>query len=411
MEQKNFNHLLLIKDPAVFIESCYLNLLDRNVSPGDILEIERLFLNGMPKEGLIYCIARSKEFNNRFSIQDINLYKKKYFLYKCQSIFKKSANHSRSHSITPDEIFPPMPDRSAPDEAQINYQALALCNMSYLEHLIADASPQATVMTELTKIYSLLTGNELPTFASKVMQKFLFVMPSLPLPKDALACIWEKGWHPLSSSCRFFQGSASFGRLIIFNNSDSYRKVSLRLHLSSTENGSELFIYYPGATKKYSLSAHTLSVKEHIYLSPFYNELPFLYIGEGLQSPCTDNHLIKFFLEDISITLSNQAETKGADADAVFHLDTEDLGDSYFPYLLPDSYIRTQLHRNGFFEISACKILNSYEVIPLETTRYNYLGDANGRRGYYLYTSNSQPSTEAGVILYTAKRTGTLSID
>ena len=60
MEQKNFNHLLLIKDPAVFIESCYLNLLDRNVSPGDILEIERLFLNGMPKEGLIYCIARSK---------------------------------------------------------------------------------------------------------------------------------------------------------------------------------------------------------------------------------------------------------------------------------------------------------------------------------------------------------------
>ena len=408
MECKNISYLLLIKNPVSFIEACYRDLLGRTASPRDILDLSRLIEHGMPRSALIYCIVKSAEFGRRFSVEDISIYKRAYLSYKLQSQIKFRTLKKYSAAEPVSESCPTKPVFPLPSHGYIDHQALSLCHIAQLESHIKTLPEKTTVLTELTKIAPLLKSDNLQSFSAKLKDDFVFTMPSPPISDGTAAFIWEKGWHYTNDDC-YFQSSSSQGRFILYNQSDSWRKAILRVHISTPEKGAELFIYLPSGAKICRLSSGGCYIQEPLYLAPFYNEFPILYIGNGVRSSCPENHLIRFYLESLSLSFTDEADNVSRDIPAVSHWTTEDLGDSYFPYLLSDSYIRTRLHKNGFFEVSACKFGKSRETIPLRTTRFDYLSDSRNGSGFYTYCTGRETEAQAGVLLYTARRGGRLS--
>lgn len=407
MDFRNLDHLFQITDPVLFIESCYQELLGRNISPFDLKNLVLLFHQGMNRHALIYCISKSEEFHERFMIENFSIFKKGYLKYKLSHPFFKCFCHTsfpgkktvQIPALQVPPITSPLPD----NDTYVRYQALSLCNISQLEELLENSPSDSMVISNPKETYRLLTES-FDTDFCKFPKSLIFPMPSLPIPKDGIGIIWDKNWDTLTGNnqnARLFRSPDSSGRIVLYNNSSSYRKLSVNLQISSLENKSELFFYLNNAGKYAVLSPKPVSLNFSLYLKPFYNELSFIYIGNGIYSNSRETNLLKFFLEAIEFS-----------SDSIIHLNTSAIGDGYFPYLLSDSYIRSKLHKNGFFEISAEKLLKSYQIIPLATTRYDYLSDSVNGEGYYHYQSELIPEeafTKSGVILYTARRTGTLS--
>ena len=407
MNPRNLEHLLSINDPVLFIETCYKELLGRGIAPLDLKNLVMLFNQGMNKHALIYCILKSNEFNNQFAIDNLPHLRKQYLKYKLLNLLFKIFHFKSSACLKPaPEILIQANEQNLSNsntETYIENQALSLCNIAQLEALIKSHALESTVITSPTKIYSLLMQTCENSF-SQISKSLIFSMPSLPLSEGEIAIIWDKNWDKLTEgkhNSKCFRSPDSTGRIILYNNSSNYQKISIHLQISSIENNSELLFKINNVQKKCILSPKPATLNFSLYLKPFYNEIPFTYIGCGVHSESRETNFLKFFLENITCS-----------SNSITYLDTSVIGEGFFPYLLNDSYIRSKLHKNGFFEISAIKLLKSYQILPLDTTRYDYLSDSFNGSGYYCIQKGACPSEiseKPGVTLYTAKRTGTFS--
>ena len=74
-ESIDFISLLQLQGNVNFIETAYQTLLQRPVAAFDLLHHLKLLKTGMPREGLLYCICKSEEFDNRFAVPDLNRYR------------------------------------------------------------------------------------------------------------------------------------------------------------------------------------------------------------------------------------------------------------------------------------------------------------------------------------------------
>lgn len=418
MDSRNLNYLLQIEEPAIFVERCYQDLLGRSIAPSDLRDLLSLLDQGMNHAALIYCIIKSPEFHNRFSVENISFFKKQYVRYKLFNLFYRVFGNlgkmARSASLSvPDQY----PDIAAPipyDEAYITYQATSLCNIVQLEERLQNVSADSTVITSPVKLYNLLNTTSADSFIKEIPGSLIFSMPSLPLLEGQSAIIWDRDWDSLQSDVgcsKIFRSPRSSGRIVFYHNSSSYRKVFLHFQVSSLERKSELFMKCNNTIRRIPLSLRQTTVEIPIYLNPFYNELSFVYVGTGKQLSSGETSQLKFFMENIAVFPDSGRQNRHNGGNAIAHFTADSVGDGYFPYLLSDSYIRSQLHKNGFFEVSAVKLLKSYQIIPLDTTRYDYLSDSFNGQGYYCYIQRDKAPAQSGVILYTATRTGTLSTD
>lgn len=419
MDSHNLNYLLQIEEPAIFVERCYQDLLGRSIAPSDLRDLLSLFDQGMNRAALVYCITKSPEFHNRFSVENISFFKKQYVRYKLFNSFYKVLNHFRkmpgSASLSAPDQYPDMAAPTPYDEAYITHQATSLCNIVQLEEHLENISADSTVITSPVKLYNLLNTSSIDSFIKEIPGSLIFSMPSLPLSEGQIAIIWDRDWDSLQSGAadcsKIFRSPGSFGRIVFYHNSSSYRKVFLHFQVSSLERKSELFIKCNNAICRIPLSLRPATVEIPFYLNPFYNELSFVYVGSGNQLSSGETSQLKFFLENIAVFPNSNRQNHCNEGNDVVHFTTDSIGDGYFPYLLSDSYIRSQLHKNGFFEVSAVKLLKSYRIIPLDITRYDYLSDSFNGQGYYCYIQRDKVPAQSGVILYTATRTGTLSTD
>lgn len=418
MNSRNLDYLLSIEEPAIFVERCYQELLGRSISPLDLKNLVSLFSQGMNNASLIYCITKSSEFDNRFSVENAPFFKKQYVKYKLFNLFYRVFSHFRKSTgrtlCSVSEQYPDMSPSMSYNEAYITHQALSLCNIVQLEELLENKGTNSTIITSPVKLYSLLSNTSIDSFIKEVPASLIFPMPTLPLSEGKIAIIWNKDWDSLQPSpdcSKVFQSPSSSGRIIFYNNSVCCRKVFLHFQVSSLERKSELFFKCNNAVRRIPLSLKQTAVEIPLYLNPFYNELAFVYAGSGIQLSSGETEQIKFFLENLALSPDPCSQNCRTNGNAVIHLTTDSVGDGYFPYLLSDSYIRSQLHKNGFFEVSAIKLLKSYQILPLDTTRYDYLSDSSNGRGYYRYIQRDEAEAQSGVVLYTATRTGTLSAD
>ncbi len=80
---KDVSHLFRL-DINDFICYSYRELLSREVEEAGFLTYQRLICSGMSKEAVIYLLAKSSEFNGRFTIKNLTRYAKRYnrFVFK-----------------------------------------------------------------------------------------------------------------------------------------------------------------------------------------------------------------------------------------------------------------------------------------------------------------------------------------
>lgn len=69
---------VLLYDGEEFIRACYHFFFNREVDESGLLTYSNLLEQGMRKEGIMYCLAQSEEFNHRFELNGIEEYRKYY---------------------------------------------------------------------------------------------------------------------------------------------------------------------------------------------------------------------------------------------------------------------------------------------------------------------------------------------
>lgn len=455
-ESIDFISLLQLQGNVNFIEAAYQTLLQRPVAAFDLLHHLKLLKTGIPREGLLYCICKSEEFDNRFAVPDLNRYRNAYYLFKLKeklkliNTWKGSCLNSNSPEsnvtvlFTFPKITPTALEHQALSLSRIEQLRLAVasafsqeggcssvgqfaealapshCNMQNLEQFTPDSScktwpvSDSYFVTSPSIIYELLTGGRLLEFARCVKDRFIFTMPSLPLAAKEITAIWGPQWSdievPLFGSCnRWFHGDESHGSLMVYNNSCSYRKIKVRCILLSLEENAEILFKTGTQYKRYSFTFPEIPFEEELYLKPGYNEFPFIYIGHGVIPVSLRAQLLKFAVNRLSIEdLQNGCIFTDEN---VYSITSPRHGFGYYPYLLSDTFVRSQLHKHGFFQVEATFVSNSYHSEPLDTTRYYYRNDEINHNGYYMYTQGNSPILEqkSGVIVYTAQRKGNLS--
>jgi O-antigen chain-terminating methyltransferase len=86
--EKDCTHLLTL-DVVDFIKAVYVELLEREPNNEEYTGYIHLMCQGMPKEAVVYKIAASQEFADRFNIKHLDSYKKIYKKYIIKSKIKK----------------------------------------------------------------------------------------------------------------------------------------------------------------------------------------------------------------------------------------------------------------------------------------------------------------------------------
>ncbi|HOA56033.1 MAG TPA: DUF4214 domain-containing protein [Clostridiales bacterium] len=82
-------HHLLDLDVNNFIIKLYIEMLGREPDIEGFNCWQKAVCSSMPKEAVIFAVSKTKEFNNRFQIKDIEKYKRIYLKYKLKNSIKK----------------------------------------------------------------------------------------------------------------------------------------------------------------------------------------------------------------------------------------------------------------------------------------------------------------------------------
>lgn len=464
----NTTPLLKITDDTEFITQCYHTMLSRSLNPFEMQHAVEMLSNGLSKKGFIYWITRSPEFGNRFFIEGMASYKSDCYLYKGMEKLLKLLHLDRipkyDNSIFSSPLFCGRygflaeqltehdysfdTEYSALAEGQISQISNCLTELPPLTnigHLASVLNPAKSVlntgmahmksedMAEHIKsllsapknscfitnpdiLFHLLTADMLSSFASSIEDTLVLTMPQLPPSQAHMNIVWGSSWdrlefRPDGIPCRWMSGPELNGSIHLINQSIDYRQITLDFTLTVLDINSEVSIIFHGKTIPIQYSGTKCRVTLTLSLNPGCNTVAFHYAGRKLKQPDASGRPALLSVDNLVVDFPGTS-CPPISGESTYSLDEQNHGTGYYPYLLPDSFVRSQLHRNGFFEISAYRISKTYDVNLLPTTRYDYLRDERHHDCFYHLNAgskNEENSSFSSVILYIARRTGRLS--
>lgn len=442
------SHLFDYPEDTHFACAAYQELLGRPMEPEELCYAVQMLKNGLSRKGFIYWISRSQEFNHRIPIKNLQSYMLPCYLYKGFERVLRLLHLNGNKSMHP-QISSPVPTccptgyicphHNMPISFETEFNALSTGQISQISGALPADMPQTQwhtvgylasellephqietsclpdsfslsrdrnnlLMTSPEIIYQLFVENQLGALAHHINDTFIFTMPKLPSTSNNLSIIWDCNWTdtrtiesaPLS---RWLKATTNSANLSIINETSSYRKVSISFNLVSYDLGASVIMKCSSSETLLTLSNTICPVSFDIWLNPGYNCFSFTYMGPD-HSDCNMASSVKFAISDLKIP--------GMTSSELYDLDETKMGSNYYPYLLPESYIRTALHQNGFFEVRAFAVSSTYSVQKLAVTRYDYLNDELGKDCYYTFeNTNSNKNTDefSSLIVYLARRT------
>ena len=464
----NITSLQKITDDTEFIIQCYHTMLGRSLDPFEMQHAIQMLSNGLSKKGFLYWITRSQEFGNRFVIKEIASYKLDCYLYKgmekllkllhldsipkynseCFSTplhcgrFGYLAEQFTEHNYSFDTEYSALAEGQI---SQISAYLPKLSDLTYIGHLASVLSPANSVLnTSITHtkvaditeymdshmpapksscfitnpdvLFQLLTTDRLSSFANSIGDTLVLTMPQLPSSQAYVSIVWDGSWdrmefRPDGTICRWMAGLELDGSIHLINHSMDYCQITLDFILTVLDINSEVSISFHGKTIPIQYSGTKCNVTLKLSLNPGCNTMSLLYAGKRIKQPDASGRPALLSVDNLALSFLGSSFLS-LSGEAAYSLDEQSHGTGYYPYLLPDSFIRSQLHRNGFFEISAFRVSKTYAVSQLPTTRYDYLRDERHHDCFYILDSDSKEediTSFSSVILYIACRTGHLS--
>lgn len=447
--EHDISHLFKYSENICFVSAAYQELLARPIGPEELCYAVQMLKNGLSRKGFIYWISRSPEFNHRFPIKDLKSYIFACYFYKGLEKIFHLLHLDKTKSIQL-QISSPVstacsagyafPSPNTHIDFGTEFNALSTGQISQLSKAFPTDIPQTQwhtvgylaseflephqiessclpdnfslsqyqdnlLLTSPEIIYRLFVENQLGNLSYHINDTFLFTMPKLPAASNGLSVIWDNNWSETKTTgpeslSRWLKTSSNCGNIWIINQTASYKKISVHFSLLSYHIGATIMIKCGSFETSLNLSNTDCPVVVDMWLNPGYNYLSFIYMG--LYDDCDSNLAfpVKFAINNLTIP-----EISCSD---LYSLDETKLGSGYFPYILSDSFIRTALHRNGFFEVKAISVSSTYSIQKLETTRYDYQKDELGKNCYYIFDGKdcTQNMYEfPSIVIYTARRT------
>lgn len=299
--------------------------------------------------------------------------------------------------------------------AQATTSAVRKWMPEHAESLLS-ASKSCCFITNPDILFRLLTTDRLFSFANSIEDTFVFTMPQLPPSRTLINIVWGRNWDRLVSGpdgafCRWMSGPELDGSIHLINHSMDYRHVTLCFTLTVLDVNSEVSVSLHGKSIPVPYSGTRCKVTLRLSLNPGCNTLSFHYAGKRLKQPDASGQTALLSVDNLLLSFPG-SDCQPLSGESAYSLDEQNHGSGYYPFLLPDSLVRSQLHRNGFFEISAVSISKTYAVTPLPTTRYDYLRDERHHDCFYILDGGDkedEDSSFSSVILYIARRTGRFS--
>ena len=441
MDKADLSALLKAPDNITFIKNAYQKFLGRSIDFQDLTDHLRSLKRGMSREAMLYCIACSDEFNSRFPVPELSVLRLSYFAYLAKKPLLAFRNSRKATGSSPYRSCP-MPNGSP--NPLCEYETLSRCQIRTLSSLLTSYADSqafsysgviakgvleergAAIAQELPShqsweqpsvkiescfstdpafIHSLLVGQSLFAFAEKIKGTFLFTMPSVPLPPDSISIVWGSEWAVLDgdASSRWLFSERNHISLVLYNNSNRIRKITLRFSLTALGDHSEIIASFNGADKKCYVFSSDLSmdVEETFYLHPFYNRISFSYVGSGVSFEEGSPLSAKFAVRP----QADYTECTGSSLLHPLYQMTSSLPEAEdYKYILPDFITRYLLHKNGFFEVAAWQIFDDYQYHALPVTRYDDSSNQQKKKGYYTFAEEDPLLIRSSIILYAAKR-------
>lgn len=450
--------LLSYQEDVAFACAAYTHLLERRIAPAELRYAIWMLKNGLSRKGFIYWICRSPEFNNRFQVKIPASSQLSCYLFKGREklahILKFTLHKKMSPIISSpvtgccdsgfigskEYTFNFETEFSALSCGQISQfrvklkNSLAPLTWFAVGHLAAELVDPLSIETECTPsnftleqcphnflitspeiIFKLFTEYCISNIARLTKEAFVFTMPCLPFSESRVSIIWGTKWANAvvennQPTSRWLIASAVQGHLTILNHDSIYKKVTISFQLESFYTDAEIIMECGNSTERFPLTNIVCPVTFDMWLNPGSNPLSFTYAGPRYVSEVSPLQAVTFAISNLHIQDTAQPSNSQSGAE-VYTFNETDLGSNYYPYILPDSYIRSRLHQDGFFEVQALAISSTYASRDLGTTRYNCSNDELGRPCYYWLNKNA--SCEHGdsfssVIVYIARRASAL---
>ncbi len=448
MDKTDISLLLQVPDDITFVKRAYQEFLSRPIAFQDLTEHLKLLKIGMSRKAMLYCIVRSPEFDNRFAVPELKSLHLAYFLYLLQkpvlSILKSNKKAVGNSPYCSKAASSQKTAFSTYHNPNLEYEVLSRCQISVLSSALASYIDSKDVcysgsiaktilnengnlsarelipdelwnaysfkagtciLTDPASIYYLLTGEGLSALADHLNDYCIFTMPATPFPSDSVSIIWGKEWETLDDDTpyKWFVSEGSLIPLVLYNNSNTIQKITLKFSLTSLENCSEIIASFNGMNyKRYSFQSNiSLEVEETFYLHPFYNQITFSYIGAGVSSDEMVPLSIKFAISPPVFRKKTENLPKWQ---PIYSINSTLPAAEDYRFILPDFMIRYLLHKNSFFEVAALHISDDYQCQKLPVTRFDYSSRQENKKGYYTFIENSVPALQNGIILYIAKR-------
>ncbi|MBS6642257.1 MAG: DUF4214 domain-containing protein [Clostridiaceae bacterium] len=452
---KDLSYLFNCETDSDFIISCYETLLNRTIDPHELRYAIQMFKDGLSRGGFIYWVSRSSEFNQRFNIKDIKKYRMECYSYKIGERAKRALKLDKKVPVKLDLL--PVQNMISTNLAiskldmtmETEFSALSTGQISQIKTYIPDTSdtvPYITAgylaqdiinpsmvsqtyvpfefdvnhifeknnffITSPGTIYQLLTTNSLEKFARKTQDYFVFTMPVLPAVYNSLSVVWDTQWdnyevRASGSYERWMRGNTKKAGIHIINNSDNEKHVTIAFTLSSLDIGSSVILEYAGQKNVLVFHNTLCPVSINLWLNTGNNDITFTYFGSKITPPGDWSRAVKFSVIDFNIK-ELSASSAAHCRKAAYDLCEAELGSGYYPFILTDPFIRSQLHRNGFFQIEAYRIFSTYAVQKCAVTRYYHSNDERSLNCYYIFQDEvGIDNTEnfSSLMIYIAQRT------
>ncbi|PNV62615.1 hypothetical protein C0033_08640 [Clostridium sp. chh4-2] len=453
--QTDLSFLFSCEKDSTFIISCYETLLNRTIDPHELRHAIQMFKNGLSRGGFIYWVSRSPEFKKRFEIKNIEKYRTECYLYKIGEKVKFALKLDKKSPIK--LKFLPLTNNSSmnfslyksDNSLETEYSALSTGQIFQLESYIPtvhDTPSYVTVgymaqdiikpdavslsyaptdfnlktllekhdffITSPETIFHLLTTNAIEKLTQMTQEYLVFTMPVLPTDYNSLSIVWDNHWDNYEvrtngSYERWMKGNTSKAGIHIINHSESGKHVSITFTLSSLAIGSAVILGFSGQENTLVFKDTLCPVYMDLWLNPGYNEITFTYFGSKIVPPGDWSRAVEISVTDFQLEEHSDSPAVYCKKSA-YDLCEDELGSGYYPFLLTDPYIRSQLHKNGYFQVESYRLFSTYAVQKCAVTRYYHSNDERSLNCYYIFEEEEVLDNTNGfssLMLYVARRT------
>ncbi len=286
-------------------------------------------------------------------------------------------------------------------EKSLSYPSVQMSTDMSPEQFVNNIKKMDTLIVSNSEVVNKLFKKHLiGNLANKISDTLALVIPYNSLEEQEFTINWGEGFDPVEKASesyfRWFTED-SVGKIYVLNRGDHKQAIEVNFTIASLDYSSRFEVQFNGVLNDYAVLGGEVTCKLIGDAYPGINEIAITHYGNEIILGKFDRKL-RYCIKNLSINISKSDNDNLTIASYEAYKNMVSFTE--LELWIKDKTIRTELHKQGFFEVDKVLVGDNQEVVIEQTSRFSY------QNGYRMLGTKNDETPNRGIEIYFARRKG-----